>query len=321
MPADSTGTPANQERPATPLPQDDDGVTSIPATDVPAVLANAPHPDQTRMHDVTIDGERQQWTYEKLVKEAQTSAAGRKAFQDASEMRKENVRSAAIDEDLRAVFEDGDEDAFRRVGAAYDIPQGEIDEAVQNAFVDDGGSDDKDGDVVNDYLKEAAGAGKDTSRSRQPTGPVSYGDMAPDVQRALRGVESARMEKIIDQALDNDEAIAYNMKAHTPEGRAAIRSLVDEKIKGRLASYGGDFGDGTRILQEVLPEIKGLLDAVGTPGQQTNMGLGASPGGGSTAGHPPKKPDHVSSTEGDAWEQHILDDMVYRHDKAQRGQQ
>lgn len=315
MPTDST-TPANQERPATPGSEDDGGVINIPAGDVHPALAKSPHPDQTRLHDVVIDGKAEQWTYEKIIKEAQTGAAGRQAFQDAAAMRKENSRSAAIEEDLKMVFEEGDEDAFRRVGAAYGIPQEEIDAAAQNAF----STDDEDGDVVNQYFNEAEEAEKGESRSRT-TGPVSYGDMAPDVQRALRGVESTRMEKIINAALDNDEKIAYNMEAHTPEGRAAIRSLVDEKIRGRLANYGGDFGDGTRILQEVLPEIRGLLDAFGTPGQKTNMGLGSAPGGDGTAGHPPKRPDHVPSTDGDAFEQNILDTMAYHHDKAQRGQQ
>ncbi len=311
---ESTGTPANQERPATPG-NEDDSTINIPSDSVHPSLANAPHPSQSQTYPVVVNGKQENWTLEKLTAEAQTGAAGREKFQEAAEQRKENARAAGIEEDLKAFFEDDDEDAFRRVASAYNVPKEDIEGALRGTD-----EDDEDGDVVNQYFNEADAAEKDGSRSRKPSS-VSYGDMAPDVQRALRGVESTRMEGIINKALDNDESIAYNMEAHTPEGRVAIRSLVDEKIRGRLANYGGDFGDGTRILQEVLPEIRGLLEAFGTPGQKTQMGLGSSPGGDGTAGHPPKRPDHVSSTDGDAFEQNVLETMAYHHDKAQRGQQ
>jgi hypothetical protein len=111
----------------------------------------------------------------------------------------------------------------------------------------------------------------------------------------LREAERTRIEGIVGGALDKDEDIRYNMEAHSPEGRAAIRRFVDEKIRGRLDSdvYRGQFGDGTRILSEVIPEIRDHLKALGTPGKRTTTGLGQAPGGGDTevyqtTYHPPR---------------------------------
>jgi hypothetical protein len=273
---------------------------------------------------VTINGKQEQWPLDKLISEAQTGAAGREKFQEAAGIRKENAKALAIQEDMELVFKDGEDtplpdrmDAFRRIGAQFGVPGDRVEEIAKRTFE----TPDDDEDVVDDYFKEADKAGesgKPATRSRED-GPVGYAGLSPDVQRVLREAEKVRIDKIVGNALDKDEAIAYNMNAQTPEGRTAIRQYVDEKIRGRLDSFSGDFGDGARILAEVLPEIREHLQALGTPGKRTPTGLGHAPGGGDTEVYPTKLPDHVPSTEGDAFEQNVLETLAYHQAQAERG--
>ncbi len=302
---------------STPGADDDSGTIQIPNDQVHPSLAAAPHPNQIATHAVVINGKQEQWTMEKLIAEAQTGAAGREKFEEAAAMRKENNKAVALQEDLELVFNEGDIDAFRRLGASMGVPGDEVEEVAQKTF-GEGSEDDEDEDVVNSYFEESSQNADKGTRSRE-TGPVDYSRLSPDIQRVLRGAEKVRIDEIVQSALDKDEKIAYNMEAHTPEGRVAIRRFVDEKISGRLTSFGGDFGDGTRILAEVLPEIREHLQALGIPGQRTHTGLGQAPGGGDTEVHPKQLPDHVPSTEGDAFEQNVLETMAYHQSQAERG--
>ena len=295
---------------------------NIPTEAVPTLLQNAPHPDQTATYPVVVNGRAENWTMEKLVQEAQTGAAGREAFQQAADQRKENARAIANDEDLGQVFKTGDIDAFRRIAAQHGVPGDRAEEIFQQTWgpKNEGEGEKDDERVVADYLKEQA----DQIRSRQvsaPAGPVDYSGLAPDVQRILREAEKTRIDNIVQIALDKDEKIAYNMAEHTPEGRAAIRTYVDEKIRSRLDSFAGDFGDGTQILAEVLPEIRTHLQALGIPGNRTNLGLGHAPGGGDTEVHPTKLPEHVPSTEGDAFDQNVLETLAFHQSQIERGKQ
>lgn len=300
---------------------DEAGTINIPQDQVHPDLANAPHPNQTQTYPVNINGRIENWTLEKLTAEAQTGVAGREAFQQAAEQRKENAKALASQEDLELVFKDNDVDAFRRLGAAHGVPGDQVEAIAKRTFGDpsEGGDEDEDEKVVNTYLKEDAArreAGQTRSRSDSP---VDYDKLTPDLQRIMRGAEKVRIDEIVQIALDKDEQLAYNISGQTPEGRKAIHDMVDEKIRGRLPEFGGDFGDGVRILAEVLPEVKTHLQALGTPGQRTRTGLGHAPGGGDTEVYPTKKPDHVPSSEGEAFEQHILEDLQYNQELAERG--
>lgn len=299
---------------------DDTGLINIPNDQVPNALLNAPHPDQVRTYPVVVNGRQENWTLEKLTAEAQTGAAGREAFQEAAATRKENAKAISIQEDLEMVFKDGDIDAFRRLGAQYGVPGDEVEAIAQRTFNPGNDDDDEDEDVVGEYFDEKDSNQKTRSRS-QTDEKIDYSKLSPDVQRVLREAEKTRIDTIVKNALDKDEIIAYNMDAQSPEGKLAIRAYVDEKIRGRLDSFAGDFGDGTRILAEVLPEIKTHLQALGTPGKRTHTGLGQAPGGGDTEVYPTKLPDHVSSTEGDAFEQNILETLNYHQHQAERGKQ
>jgi len=298
------------------VPEEDAGLINIPVGSVPGALSDAPHPDQTKMYDVVVNGKQESWPLDKLIAEAQTSAAGRQKFEEAAEIRKDASKAIAIQEDMDAVFKEGDLDAFRRVGAAYGIPGDEVEKIAQNAF-----GEEKDEDVVNEYFKESAENEQKTATRSREGAPVDYSRLSPDIQRVLRESENIRINGIVQKALDKDEKIAYNMEQQSSEGRTAIRQYVDEKISGRLASFGGDFGDGTRILAEVIPEIRDHLQALGIPGNRTNTGLGPAPGGGDTEVHPRSMPDHVASTEGDDFEQNILETMQFNQIQVERGKQ
>jgi hypothetical protein len=279
-------------------------------------LANSPHPDDTKTYTVTVNGRQEQWGLDKIIAEAQTGAAGREKFQEAASLRKEASRALALQEDLEAVFE-GDIDAFRRIGAAMGVPGDKVEEEASKLFADGDDDSDDDEDVIDSYLNDSSKGG----RASNPNQPVDYSRLSPDIQRVLREAEMTRIEKIVNSALDKDEVVSYNMEKHTPEGRAAIRRYVDEKIRGRLDQFGGDFGDGARILAEVLPEVRDHLQALDTPGQRTHTGLGHAPGGGDTEVYPKKLPDHVPSTDGDAFEQNVLETMAYFQAQAERGKQ
>jgi hypothetical protein len=253
-------------------------------------------------------------TTEQLIERAQKGQAAEERFQAAAKEAKENAAAIASHEDLRAVIMEGDIDALRRIGVAHGIPEDEIERIAARSM---GGEKESDENVVEQYDREIQGQGT-RSREGEP-GPVSYDRLAPDIQRALRNVEQGRMEKIVREAIDSDKDLAYNIGRHSTEGQSAIRAMVDEKIRGRLASYGGDFGDGTHILAEILPEVKAHLQALGIPGARGPVGLGQSPGGGDTEVYPRKKPDHVSSQEGDAFEQNILETLAYHQSKAEEG--
>ncbi len=310
--------PTNQGGEARAQHESEDLTLNIPQGDVHPSLANAPHPDQTKTYSVNINGKMEQWDLAKLTAEAQTGAAGREAFQDAARVRKENAKAIAIQEDLKQMFEDNDIDAFRRLGAQCGVPGDKVEEIAARTF-NTGDEGDENEEVVDSYLKEDEDR-QTRSRSQTPE-KVDYNKLSPDLQRVMRGAEKVRIDEIVKKALDRDEVIAYNIGAQTPEGKQAIRNYVDEKIRGRLDSFNGDFGDGSRILSDVLPEIRTHLEALGTPGQRTRTGLGHAPGGGDTEVYPSKLPDHVNSTEGDDFDQHILETMVYHQSQADRGKQ
>jgi len=282
-------------------PTQEDGVINIPVGSVPTELSEARHPDQKTLHTLKRGDETIQVTTEELVKRAQKGWNADATTQAAAEMQKTAAGALAIQEDLAAA-KDGDIDAFRRIGVTLGLSAEDVEVVAQRTFAEE-----EDEDIVDSYLNDSSG----NSRGSQKKGPIDVSQLAPDLQRALFIVEEGRMKGIIDSALDKDQEIAYNMKERSPEGQTAIRKFVAEKIQGRLEANGGDFGDGTRILSEILPEVKVHLKALGTPGQRTHAGLGSSPSASAGGVHPTELPDHVPSTAGEDWNQHILDTLKY----------
>jgi hypothetical protein len=151
---------------------------------------------------------------------------------------------------------------------------------------------------------------------------TGFSDLSDDLQTVIGDAEQIRVDKIIQNTLDSDEVLAYYMTVYDTKGQKAIRDMIDEKVRGRLDASDGKFGDGTRILREVVPEVRERLEALGTPNRSTpQMGLGPAPGSQSGADlHPRKQPDHVPSTEA-GFEEHIADTLAHNLFKAQQGGQ
>jgi len=293
----------------------DAGLVNIPATEQTPAQFNTPNPNMSQVHDIKVNNETRQVTTAQLIEMAQKGQAAEQRFQEAASLRKENAEAITLREDLKSVFDDGDADAFRRLGASMGVPLDQVEEITQRTFGED---NDDDGDVVESYERELESRNPSASHPAAPS-VIDYSHLSPDVQRALREVETRRIEKIVNTALDSDEVVRYNMDRYDDKGQNAIRQFVDEKIRGRLDAHGGDFGDGTRILAEILPEIRDHLQALGTPNARNSMSLGNAPGGSNADVYPTKKPDHVSSQSGDAFEQNILETMMFHQRNAESG--
>ncbi len=295
--------------------EENSGTIQIPQDSVHPDQANAPHPTMAQVHQVKVNGETKEATTAQLIEAYQKGTAADERFQQAAQQSKDNAAAITVHADLKAWFGNKDPDAFRRLGEAMGSSNEEIEGALERSLGDD---EEGDKDVVAEYDKEIASRGT-TQPHSDNSGPIDYSRLSPDIQRVLREAEQTRMAGITQKALDKDEFISYNMKRLSPEGQKAMRQYVDEKVDGRLAQNRGDFGDGTQILPGVLQEVKTHMEALGTPGAQNPMGLGRSPGGGDSEIYPKQKPDHVSSSEGDAFEQNILETLAFHNSRAGQG--
>jgi len=231
--------------------------------------------------------------------------------QTARETTKAAERALSLQEDLEAVIQSGDVDAFRRMGAVMGIPVAEVEASAASIWGD--GSDDDDADEVETTVKRERGTKAAVTPSQ-----VDFSQFPADIQRLLLRAEKTRIDEIIDAALDSSAKVTYNMEQYDAKAQKAVRSLVEEKVRGRLNASNGDFGDGSHILQSVIPEVELLLEALGSPRRQTSaLGMGHAPGGGDLEVYPTKKPDHVSSGDG-AFEQNILEELAYNHGNLSR---
>jgi hypothetical protein len=244
---------------------------------------------------------------EKLIEMAQKGWNSDVVTQQARETTKAAEKAMALQEDLEAIIKSGDVDAFRRMGASMGISGTEVEEAAKNIW----------GDGLDEDEEEEA---RPVTRGKVPpqNAQVDFKSLPPDVQRILLRAEKQRIDEIIDAALDNDSNGSYNLEQYDEKGRKAIRSLVEEKVRGRLAATNGDFGDGSQILRDVLPEVKTLLEALGSPRRQTPaLGMGLAPGGGDLEVYPKKQPDHIPSSDG-SFDQHILETLAFNQAQSER---
>jgi hypothetical protein len=279
---------------------------------IPDALRNAPHPNDTVLHTIKRGDEEFQVTTEQLKTMAQKGWNADVVTQQARESTKAAERALSLQEDLEAVIKSGDVDAFRRMGAIMGIPGDEVERSAASIW-GDGSEDEETEEVEADTPKKAKVAPRPDK--------VDFSQFPVDIQRLLLRAEKSRIDEIITLALDSSDKVRYNMEQYDDKGRKAVRSLVEEKVRGRLNASNGDFGDGSHILREVLPEVEAILEALGSPRRQTPaLGMGAAPGGGDLEVYPRKKPDHVPSGDG-AFEQHILEDLAYNHGNLSRSKQ
>ena len=336
----SAGQPDGRSQ-AYPMPQDhDDGtpVVNIPASAVPPQIMNAPHPSQTQLVRLVTDGREEFITQDELVRRAQKGGSADSKFQAAAAQSKEADDAIRLKADLELLAETGDVSAFRRAGAAMGLSGDEVEEAARIVYeqMDENttspGQDNFDENTLYEPKTPQGGQQMNIAsrmamleaelmktKAMLATGKTGYGDLDESLQTVVVDVEQRRVERIIQNALDSDEVLAYYMKGYDAKGQQAIRDMIDEKVRGRLDASDGSFGDGTRILREVVPEVKKTLEAIGTPTRLTpQMGFGPSPGGQEANIYPTKEPDHVSSTEA-GFEEHIAQMLQHNIFKAGEG--
>lgn len=303
---------------------DNTPVIQVPAGAVPPQLANASHP-QTQV--IRVNGKDVQVTPEQMQAYAQKGAAADEKFQEAAEQRKSAATALQLQEDFETLKETGDINAFRRIGASMGLPGDQVEEAARIVYegVNQEGDPDDENRHWDNQEARSRGAGPQVDaekllsqvKAEMENRQVGYDNLSEDVRTALLHVEEKRIDEIVQKALDTDEVIRYYMNSYEDRGKDAIRQMVDEKIRGRLDSSDGQFGDGARILREVVPEVRTHLEAVGTPSRTTpQMGLGPAPGGTGNQVYPTKPPDHVPSTE-TGFEDHIGQTIAYNIAKGQ----
>lgn len=287
-----------------PVAEDDSTTLQIPRSAVPGELRESSPAAET----YKVNGKEVAYTYEQRAELIQKAAAADEKFREAALMRKEAESASVLRSDLEAIIQDGDVDAFRRMGAAMGLPGHEVEAAAAKIWGD--GSDDE-FEEEEEVVRQPA---------RRQDGKVDFAQLPHDVQRLLIKQEKDRITGIIHGTLDKNEKIRYNMEQYDEKGREQIKALVEEKVRGRLNSTNGDFGDGTHILREVLPEVESLLEALASSRRQLpGLSMGAAPSGGDLQVYPKKRPDHVRSTSG-GWEENILQHLAYNMANAQQGQ-
>jgi RNA-binding protein YhbY len=274
-----------------------EGVIQADQGSIPAQIQNAPHPT-IQTHTLKKGDETVEVTTEKLIEMAQKGWNADSRTQAAAEQAKRAEAALELQAEINEVMESEDADAFRRLGEKLNVPEEEIER------------------IVDEYWE-----GEDGDVAPVDDGPIGVERMAPDVQRALQVVERQRIKEIVDAALDNDEVVRYNMEQRDAKGKEAIRNLVNDKVRGRLVESNGDFGDGNRILREILPEVRQHLEALGIPRKPNTLGFGPAPGGGDTEVYPEQRPKYVSSSEGPDWEEHITEELRFRAAEIERSKQ
>jgi len=324
-----------------PIQNDSEGppVINIPASAVPPQINTAPHPYEQQVTRLVVDGEEKLVSHQDLVNMAQRGASSDSRFQDAAAKSKEADQAISFKADMDLLAETGDISAFRRAGAAMGMSGDEVEEAAALVFEADGDQlspDETGAGVVSQYANppnpaqggtpmEQRIAALEAALTRttallEGRGRTKFGDLDETLQTVVVDVEQARVDKIIQKGLDSDDVLSYYMKAMDTNGQEAIRSMIDEKVRGRLDASDGKFGDGARILREVLPEVRSTVEALGTSNRTTpQLGLGPAPGGQGEADiYPRKRPAHVPSTE-PGFEESISQELAYNMFKGSAG--
>ncbi len=251
-------------------------------------------------------------------------------------MSKESREAINLKADLELLSETGDINAFRRAGASMGLSGDEVEEAARVVYEqaeenDSPGQDPIDENTFYEEPRGQGGQGNMGARIAALEAQLAeakgqritrFSDLDPSLQTVVVEAEQTRVDKIIQTALDSDDVLSYYMNSYDPKGQQAVRDMIDERVRGRLDATDGSFGDGNRILQEVVPEVRSLLEAIGNPNRSTpQMGLGPAPGGQSEANiYPTKQPDHVPSTEAN-FEEHIAETLAYNAAQALKSRQ
>jgi len=275
--------------------------------------SNEPFERILRVNDQEV---RLKLTHDQETVLLQKGLAADDKFREASEMRKEAEQGIRLQHDLEQIIQAGDVDAFRRMGAAMGIPAPDVEEAAQKVWGD--GSEDEEWEDRSQRPSNRVNLS--TPKARNSKTQVDFDSLDAPTKRLLVRAEKQRIDEIIGLGLDTSEIIRYNMKEYDEDGKKAIRELVEDKVRGRLPAFGGDFGDGSAILPGIIKDVEATLKALGSQRRSISpLSMGSSPGGGDLGVYPTKKPDHVSSQDA-GFESHIAEQLAFNMAQAQRAE-
>jgi hypothetical protein len=298
---------------ADPGGEEDEGFIQVPPEDTPGDEKGS---GEENLIPLVVDGTEQRVTLEKAKELAQKGVAAEKRFQEAAQMRKEAERGVRVTELLKKVTEEHDLDSFRELCKESGLNEEQTEQAIAVGWQEEGEEVDT-GPEPDDTKGVLAELKKSIEASQRRK--LKYDDLDTDLKRAFEDMESGRISKIVQNSLDKHPKIGYYMRTLDDKGQKAIRDMIHDGIQGRLDEVGGDFGDGSQVLPQVLSKVSERLEALGSPERTTPpTGLGPSPGVGTSGSLPEKAPEHVSSSEA-GFEQHILEMIVHNARKAESG--
>lgn len=260
-----------------------------------------------RSLQLKVYGETKDVPIEELIKLAQKGMAADARFQEVAGKEKRLAELEAQDSDFK-LMQDGDLDAFRRLGAAAGIPGDYVEEAARAVFENYGDTEEyeeeeEEVDPVTEWRQQ---------RQRGEPRTVGYGDLDPEMRELTYGLVKERTANMIQAGLDNDKVIGYYMKNAKPEHVKAVRDMADELLKGRLALTKGDFTKMGELVPEMVNRLRPLVESFSATRQTNPIGLGGAPGDGIGNAPPTKQPDHVPSFAGiNAMGTHLNECIAY----------
>lgn len=268
-------------------------------------------PDVTKMdhshmekHTIKVDGKEIELSLDQLIERAQKGTAAEKRMSEAAELRKTMEEKGEEYEDLvrmRGLFNrmvmEADQNAYTQLLTEYAGIPPEVVAEVGGTFFNNeltGYEDEEDVEYEeDDDDTEDIRMTQNQNKGQEPPRKTGYQDLEPEVQDALRHVESQRQEKILTDLLDNHKKMSYHMQRQSEKGREAIKTAVRKQIARRLTSENLSFEAGAPAVVEEFAEF---LEVAGTPERPTphHTGLGPAPGGrAEDQVYPKEKPEDV----------------------------
>jgi hypothetical protein len=279
-------------------------------------------PKEDDLFDLAVDKQDRKVTFKEMRDAAQKFYAG-------DDRLKKNADAVQFFEDMQAVRDHQDLDAFRRVSKTLGAEAGQVEVMIQQYR--EGQATDFAGKQEQGQAGDDAGktGGKDAGgkpetltleevlaevEKRMGGKPIGFGQLEPKLKDAVSGLLELQMGGVVDRALDGDPILGKIVKADD-KLRGPIREEISDGIK-RRAREGQNVLAGQGV-QDALQEVRAKLErlGVGVSGPTPPTGLGTAPGGGDAFHQsvtPVKRPEKgmADAKYSDYLTQRLLEEMA-----------